>query len=54
MVYRDLKIDYVRQNENGDGRLRSLTVDKGLLREVKIVQRQLGALLNCKVGLINN
>ncbi|CAG8493835.1 3845_t:CDS:2 [Paraglomus brasilianum] len=51
VVYRDLKIDYVRQNENGDGRLRSLTVDKGLLREVKIVQRQLGALLNCKFYL---
>ncbi|CAG8530063.1 6843_t:CDS:2 [Cetraspora pellucida] len=48
-VYRDLKIDFVREKlENGDSRLRKLSVDKGLLREVEILQRQITALLNCK------
>ncbi|CAG8695842.1 9922_t:CDS:2, partial [Racocetra fulgida] len=33
-VYRDLKIDFVREKlDNGDSRLRKLSVDKGLLRE---------------------
>ncbi|CAG8729577.1 16694_t:CDS:2, partial [Racocetra persica] len=48
-VYRDLKIDFVREKlDNGDSRLRKLSVDKGLLREVEILQRQITALLNCK------
>ncbi|CAG8539419.1 10201_t:CDS:2 [Acaulospora colombiana] len=54
-VYRDLKVDYAT-TRSGVSRLRNLTVAKGLLREVKLVQKQLGALLNCKAineGVIN-
>ncbi|CAG8569770.1 69_t:CDS:2 [Dentiscutata erythropus] len=48
-VYRDLKVDFVREKlNNGEGRLRKLSVEKGLLREVEILQRQIAALLNCK------
>ncbi|CAG8696833.1 9539_t:CDS:2 [Acaulospora morrowiae] len=46
-IYRDLKIDYAMPR-SGISRLRNLTVAKGLLREVKLVQKQLGALLSCK------
>lgn len=41
------KIDYVR---NGEGRLKKLSVDKGLLRETENVQDQIKALLRCDVG----
>ncbi|CAG8740665.1 17845_t:CDS:2, partial [Gigaspora rosea] len=48
-VYRDLKVDFVREKlDNGESRLRQLPVEKGLLREVEILQRQIAALLNCK------
>ncbi|ODV97273.1 hypothetical protein PACTADRAFT_66205 [Pachysolen tannophilus NRRL Y-2460] len=51
------KIDYVRDerahnaastNPESGGRLRRLTVEKGVLREVESVQRQIDALLRCK------
>ncbi|KAI8626719.1 ANTH-domain-containing protein [Xylariaceae sp. FL1651] len=45
-AYKDTKIDWVRAKET---RLESLSVDKGLLRETEVVQRQLGALLKCDV-----
>lgn len=38
--------DYVR---SGPGRLKRLSVDKGLLRETEIVQKQIRALLRCDV-----
>ncbi|KAF2140983.1 uncharacterized protein K452DRAFT_327263 [Aplosporella prunicola CBS 121167] len=38
------RIDYVR---NGEGRLKRLTVDKGLLRETEELQAQIHALLQC-------
>ncbi|KAE8149377.1 ANTH-domain-containing protein [Aspergillus avenaceus] len=38
------KTDYVR---SGQGRMKRLTVEKGLLRETEIVQRQIDALLRC-------
>ncbi|GES89187.1 ANTH-domain-containing protein [Rhizophagus clarus] len=58
-VYRELKVDFAKvTNGKGesDGRLKKLTVAKGLLREVNILQRQLDTLLNCKFYLdeINN
>ncbi|CRG90012.1 ENTH domain-containing protein C19F8,03c [Talaromyces islandicus] len=43
-AFADSKIDYVR---SGQGRLKRLTVDKGLLRETEIVQKQIKALLKC-------
>lgn len=43
-AYRDTKTDWVKQ---GLGRLKRLTVDKGLLRETEIVQKQLKELLKC-------
>lgn len=45
--FADTKVDYVR---NGQGRLKRLTVDKGMLRETEAVQRQIKALLRCDVG----
>ncbi len=38
------KVDYVRQSN----RLRNLTIERGLLREVESVIKQIGALLKCK------
>lgn len=43
------KTDYVR---SGPGRLKRLSVDKGLLRETEIVQKQIRALLRCDVSII--
>ncbi|KAL2000056.1 hypothetical protein VTN02DRAFT_3619 [Thermoascus thermophilus] len=43
-AYADTQTDYVR---NGQGRLKRLTVEKGLLRETEIVQKQIKALLRC-------
>jgi phosphatidylinositol-binding clathrin assembly protein len=55
-VYRELKVDFTKVTKEGGGRLKQLTVAKGLLREVNTLQRQLGTLLNCKFYLdeINN
>lgn len=41
------KTDYVR---SGPGRLKRLSVDKGLLRETEFVQKQIRALLRCEVS----
>ncbi|KAF2007176.1 ANTH-domain-containing protein [Amniculicola lignicola CBS 123094] len=43
--YGSTKIDYVR---GGEGRLKRLTVDKGLLREAESVQEQIRYLLKCE------
>ncbi|KUL87962.1 hypothetical protein ZTR_03928 [Talaromyces verruculosus] len=43
-AFADTKIDHVRR---GQGRLKKLTVNKGLLRETEVVQRQIKALLKC-------
>jgi hypothetical protein len=43
-----VKTDYVRDNQ---GRLRKLSVEKGLLREVECVQAQIKAALKCTVGM---
>lgn len=47
--YGTTKVDYVR---GGEGRLKRLTVDKGLLREAESVQDQIRALLKCQVWSI--
>lgn len=53
-VYRELKVDFAKVPiGEGGGRLRKLTVAKGLLREVNILQRQLDTLLNCKVCCVS-
>nr|KMM69140.1 hypothetical protein CPAG_05462 [Coccidioides posadasii RMSCC 3488] len=44
LAFADTKTDYVR---GGQGRLKKLTVEKGLLRETEIVQKQIRALLKC-------
>ncbi|KAK9464910.1 ANTH domain-containing protein [Lipomyces arxii] len=48
--YHSLKMDYVRHKKDypDRGRLRDLSVDKGLLREVEGVQSQLKHLLRCR------
>ena len=46
--YRDTRTDYVR---GGSGRLKKLTVDKGLLRETEAVQNQIEALVKCDVSV---
>ncbi|OJJ46935.1 hypothetical protein ASPZODRAFT_131847 [Penicilliopsis zonata CBS 506.65] len=43
-AFAETQTDYVR---SGQGRLKRLTVDKGLLRETEIVQKQIKALLRC-------
>ncbi|KAK2792479.1 hypothetical protein FQN52_003414 [Onygenales sp. PD_12] len=45
-AYAETRTDYVR---GGQGRLKRLTVNKGLLRETEIVQKQIHALLKCGV-----
>lgn len=45
--YREIKLDFVR---GGEGRLKRLSIDKGLLRETESVQSQIDALLKCDVG----
>ncbi|KIR42098.1 ENTH domain-containing protein [Cryptococcus deuterogattii 99/473] len=61
-AYRELKRDLIRvqteSNRRSDGlgaaskarRLRHLPVEKGLLREVKMVQKMLDSLVKCKAG----
>lgn len=46
LAYSETKTDYVR---NGQGRLKKLTVAKGLLRETEVVQKQIRALVKCDV-----
>ncbi len=48
--YGNVGIDYVKdeQTKNDGGRLRNLSIDKGLLREVESVEKQIRALVNCK------
>jgi hypothetical protein len=44
--YGATRVDYVR---GGEGRLKRLSIDKGLLREAESVQDQIRALLKCQV-----
>jgi hypothetical protein len=44
--YGTTKVDYVR---GGEGRLKRLSIDKGLLREAESVQEQIRYLLKCQV-----
>jgi len=46
-AYAKTNCDYVR---DGEGRVRRLTVDKGLLRETETVQEQIRACVKCDVG----
>jgi phosphatidylinositol-binding clathrin assembly protein len=46
--YENTKADYVKV---GAGRLKKLTVDKGLLRETESVQQQIRALVKCDVSV---
>ncbi|ROT39917.1 ANTH-domain-containing protein [Sodiomyces alkalinus F11] len=45
-AYRDTKYDWVRVKAS---RLEKLTVEKGLLRETEVIQRQISALLKCDI-----
>lgn len=49
--YRDTKVDFVK---SGSGRLKTLTIDKGLLRETETVQEQIRTLLRCDVSRISS
>jgi hypothetical protein len=49
--YGATKTDYVRA---GEGRLKKLSVDKGLLRETESIQEQIRALLRCDVSGLKN
>lgn len=46
MEYGATKVDYVR---GGEGRLKRLNIEKGLLRETESVQEQIRYLLKCEV-----
>lgn len=43
------KVDYVR---GGEGRLKKLNIEKGLLRETESVQEQIRFLLKCEVRML--
>lgn len=49
--YGTTKVDYVR---GGEGRLKRLSVDKGLLREAESVQDQIRSLLKCQVRRLDD
>ena len=49
-AFHDTEIDWVREAK---GRLKKQTVDKGLLRETEVVQKQISALLKCDVSTCN-
>lgn len=44
--YGSIRVDYVR---GGEGRLKRLNIEKGLLRETESVQEQIRYLLRCEV-----
>jgi len=46
-AYQDTNTDFVR---SGAGQMRTLSIDKGLLRQTEIVQAQIKALLKCDVS----
>ena len=46
-TFKETKVDFVR---NGEGRLKRLSVEKGLLRETEAIQTQIAALLECDVS----
>jgi hypothetical protein len=46
--YGATKVDYVR---GGEGRLKRLNIEKGLLRETESVQEQIRYLLKCEVRM---
>lgn len=45
--YQDTKTDFVR---SGSGKMKRLTIDKGLLRQTEIVQNEIEALVQCDVS----
>ncbi|KAJ3179024.1 hypothetical protein HDU85_004979 [Gaertneriomyces sp. JEL0708] len=47
MGYRDIKVDFVRSKADIIERFRTLSIEKGLLREVELLQRQINGLLGC-------
>jgi len=47
--YGSTKLDYVR---SGEGRLKRLNVEKGLLRETESVQEVIKALVKCDVSVL--
>jgi hypothetical protein len=50
-VYGELQRDLVRTGVQGrDGYLRNLPLSKGLLHHVAALQKQIGALVSCKVS----
>ena len=46
--FADTKVDYVR---SGIGRMKKLSIDKGLLRETESIQSQIKALVKCDVRI---
>ena len=48
-AYKDTQTDWVK---DGKGRLKKQTIDKGLLRETEVVQKQIYAVLKCEVLLL--
>lgn len=50
-AFASVKIDYVKSkaDQGGQGRLRKLSIDKGLIRETESVQKLIGPLIKCKM-----
>lgn len=62
-AYREIKRDVIRSSDSararhngadGSNRLRRLTVEKGLLREVAATQKVCAALLECSVSFLRS
>ncbi|KAJ3035865.1 hypothetical protein HDV00_003338 [Rhizophlyctis rosea] len=51
ITYREIKYDFVRSKPEMISRFRSLPVERGLLHEVDLLQRQINALLGCSFYL---
>ena len=48
-VYRELKKDVLKDKDLMVARIRSLPLAEGLLKEVEVMQKQVQALIGCKV-----
>lgn len=50
-AYRELHVDYIKNTMASKvGRLRRLSIKDGLLKETMVLQKQVSALLKCKVS----
>ncbi|ORX90862.1 ANTH-domain-containing protein [Basidiobolus meristosporus CBS 931.73] len=56
LIYRETKKDFTQSKNGENSSLRKLTISQGLLKETRLLQRQISTLLNCNFYLdeVNN